>query len=497
MPRQTRGSKIGSSGLTERLKARNRGRREGQADLQAAMTARGTARNDLTPPLALVELPIDALRQPPRKVREFNEAHVQEIARAISSLGFCSPILIGKNNIVLDGQSRVEAARRLGLTNISAIRVDHLSESEQRLLGLAVNRLGEKGYWNLEELKIELEELIRVDAPLDVTGFTLDEIDQIVFDDPPTAIEAGPLEPEKGAVAVARPGDVFLLGAHKLVCANATDSDAWRLLMRGDEPARLLLTDEPYNVKIQGHVSGSGHREFVQASGEMSDAQFQKFNDDWTAAAIPWLCGGAVFGSFIDWRGYPMVHSAATKAGLSPLNLIVWGKTNAGMGSLYRSQHELLPLYKVGSAQHTNNVELGKRGRWRSNLWTYPGASSLGSDPRKGLQDHPTVKPLAMIADTLLDVTNRGDLVRDPFLGSGTTLIACEKTSRVCRGFELDPLYVDAIIRRFETIMGAHAVLTETGERFADVATRRSIEQATVQAGESDRSGQINSDGTK
>jgi DNA modification methylase len=185
-------------------------------------------------------------------------------------------------------------------------------------------------------------------------------------------------------------------------------------------------------VKIAGHVTGGAHREFAMASGEMSDAEFLDFNSRWIAAAIAHLSDGGVFGTFIDWRGWPIVCAAATRLGLDPLNLIVWGKTNAGMGSLYRSQHELLPLFKKGDAPPVNNIELGKRGRWRSNLWTYPGASSMGSDARRGLQDHPTVKPTAMLQDALLDLANRGDIVLDPFLGSGSTLIAAEATGRVC-----------------------------------------------------------------
>ena len=253
--------------------------------------------------------------------------------------------------------------------------------------------------------------------------------------------------------------------------------------MDGDPPARLVLTDEPYNVKIAGHVTGGGHREFAMASGEMSDAEFLAFNEAWMEAALPHLCDGGVFGTFIDWRGAPTVAAAAAKLGLTPLNLIVWAKTNAGMGSLYRSQHELLPLFKKGDAPHVNNVELGKRGRWRSNVWTYPGASSLGSDARRGLQDHPTVKPTAMLEDALLDLTNRGDIVLDPFLGSGSTLIAADKTGRVCRGVELDPLYVDVIIRRYEAATGEPAVLVETGETFADLAARRAGEAQQPKAG--------------
>ena len=222
-----------------------------------------------------------------------------------------------------------------------------------------------------------------------------------------------------------------------------------------EEKARLILTDEPYNVPVAGHVTSGVHREFLMASGEMTDAEFRAFNAAWIGASLPHLCDGGLFGTFIDWRGYPAVIAAALQLGLAPFNLIVWAKTNAGMGSLYRSQHELLPLFKKGKAPHINNVELGKNGRWRSNVWTYPGASSMGSEARQGLQHHPTVKPVAMLEDALLDMTERGDIVLDPFLGSGSTLIAAEKTGRRCRGVELDPLYVDVILRRYEAHDGA------------------------------------------
>ena len=209
------------------------------------------------------------------------------------------------------------------------------------------------------------------------------------------------------------------------------------------------------------------------ASGEMSAAKFFAFNSDWMNAALPFLCDGGVFGTFIDWRGYPTVFAAASQLALNPLNLIVWAKTNAGMGSLYRSQHELLPLFKKGGLPHVNNIELGRKGRWRSNVWTYPGASSLGSEARRGLEDHPTVKPTALLADALLDLTNRGDIVLDPFLGSGSTLMAAERIGRCCRGVELDPLYIDVILRRYENETGKSAVLEETGETFAELSVRR------------------------
>jgi DNA modification methylase len=246
--------------------------------------------------------------------------------------------------------------------------------------------------------------------------------------------------------------------------------------MRGEQ-ARLVLTDEPYNVPIAGHVTGGAHREFVMASGEMSETEFAGFNEAWIAASLAHLVEGGVLGTFIDWRGLPVVQGAAARQGLAALNLVVWAKTNAGMGSLYRSQHELLPLYKKGGGPHVNNVALGRKGRWRSNVWTYAGASSLGSDARRGLQDHPTVKPVAMLEDALLDLTHRGEVVADPFLGSGSTLVAAERTGRRCFGVELDPAYVDLICRRYEEITGTPVALEGTGETLEALARRRAAER--------------------
>jgi DNA modification methylase len=407
-----------------------------------------------------------------RKLRKSDPAHVREIANSINTLGFNVPLLIGKDNIVVDGDSRLEAAKLLGLSSVPCIRVDHLDETEQRLLRLAVNRLGEKGFWDVGELEAEFKELIIADVPIEISGFGSDEIDQVVIGGNEDRCEAGDLAPLPGASASARVNDLFLLGSHLLICGDATDPAVVRRLMRTDV-ARMVLTDEPYNVAIGGHVTGGDHREFVMASGEMTDSQFLDFNQKWMDAVLPHLVDGGILGTFIDWRGLPIAHTAATGLGLTPLNLVVWAKTNAGMGSLYRSQHELLPLFKKGAASNVNNISLGKRGRHRTNLWTYPGASSLGSDARKGLQDHPTVKPTAMLQDALIDLTNRGEIVLDPFLGSGSTLIAAENTGRVCCGIELDPLYVDVIIRRYEAETGAAVVLADSGETFEKVAARR------------------------
>jgi DNA modification methylase len=464
--------------LTDQLGEKSRHRRDRQERLAKAFTAR-PRRNDILPRLELSDIPIADLRPSARKVRKLDPAHVREVASSISALGFCVPLLVGRDNEIINGEVSYEAAKQLGLDRLPCVRIGHLSLEEQRVLRLAVNRLAEKGEWDLDALKIEFEELILLDAPIEITGFSPAEIDHVILGEAADGLEQGPLEPDP-ATAVARVGDIFQLGPHRIVCGDATDSSVLARLLEGDASARLILTDEPYNVKIAGNVTGGGHREFAMASGEMTDAEFLVFNDAWIAAVLPYLCDGGVFGSFIDWRGSPTVHSAATKLGLVPLNLIVWAKTNAGMGSLYRSQHELLPLFKKGTASHINNVELGKRGRWRSNVWTYPGASSLGSDARRGLKDHPTVKPTAMLEDALLDLSNRSDIVVDPFLGSGSTLIAADKTGRVCRGVELDPLYVDVIVRRYEAATGNPAVLVETGEALDLLAVRRAREAAPV-----------------
>ena len=431
--------------FTERLRRKSRVRRDHQERLAKASAAR-PRRNDILPRLELSEIRIADLRPSPRKVRKLDPAHVREVASSIGALGFCVPLLVGRDNEIINGEVSCEAARQLGLDRVPCVRIGHLSPEEQRVLRLAVNRLAEKGEWDLDALKIEFEELILLDAPIEITGFSPAEIDHVILGDAAEGLEQGPLEPE-AATAIAWVGDIFQLGPHRIVCGDATDPSVLARLLEGDAPARLVLTDEPYNVRVAGNVTRGDHREFAMASGEMTDAEFLAFNRAWIATVLPYLCDGGILGTFIDWRGLPTVHSAVGCLGLVPLNLIVWAKTNAGMGSLYRSQHELLPLFTKGSRPHVNNIELGKRGRWRSNVWTYPGASSLGSDARRGLKDHPTVKPTAMLEDALLDLTNRGDIVIDPFLGSGSTLIAAEATGRVCRGVELDPLYVDVIMR--------------------------------------------------
>jgi ParB-like nuclease domain/DNA methylase len=359
--------------IKSKLKAKSRARRDAFSAQSGPQGFRSARRNDISPLLALTETPIAQLRPPARETRKIAAGHVKEVADSISALGFCVPVLVGQGDRVLDGWVRVQAAKALGLDRVPCVRVDHLTEAEQRLLRIAVNRLGEKGEWDVDALRLEFEELILEEAPIEVSGFTFDEIDHILLSEADQAIERGPLAPEPQAMAVARIGDVFVLGAHRIVCGSAADPEVLSRLIAGDPGARLVLTDEPYNVPIAGHVTSGRHREFAMASGEMSDAEFLAFNEAWIAAAMPCLCDGGILATFIDWRGYPTVSAAANKLSLKPLNLIVWAKTNAGMGS--------------STAPSMNSCRCSRKGPRHSSItsnWADAAAGARTSGPIRG-----------------------------------------------------------------------------------------------------------------
>ena len=277
------------SPLTEQLKSKSRDRREDLTHMARPGGTARAARNDVLPILELVRIGIDDLKTAQRKVRKKDPTHVREVAATISELGFCDPVLIGKDNLVLDGEIRVEAARLIGLASVPAIRIDHLSPAEQRLLRLAVNRLGEKGQWDLAELKIEFEELVLEDAPIEIVGFSVPEIDQILLDDEVAAVEQGPLAPEPDVHPVARVGDHFILGRHELICGDATDPRVLERLMHEDR-AQLLLSDEPYNVEIRGNVTRGAHREFVMASGRIGSST-SSMTPGWRPACLTFATG--------------------------------------------------------------------------------------------------------------------------------------------------------------------------------------------------------------
>jgi len=304
--------------LRHDLEVKCRHRREELATLSTSSPPPYLIRNDLVPKLAFVECAPSDLVVPARNVRKVKPTHLREVAAAISSFGFCDPVLIDERNTVLDGVVRVEAAKLLGLPHIPCIRADHLTAAERRLVRVALNRLSEKGSWNLDTLKLELKELILDDAPIQITGFSIPQIDHIIVGENPAAVETGPLTPEPGAKSIVQVGDIFALGEHHIIiCGDSTDPGVLEVLMFGEDKARLILTDEPYNGSLADHETSGQHREFLLGSGEMDDAEFQAFNMAWIGACLPYLCDGGLCATFIDWRGYPAVVAAVRRHGQS------------------------------------------------------------------------------------------------------------------------------------------------------------------------------------
>jgi len=418
--------------------------------------------------------PVAGLRGDPGNARTHPPKQLRLIAKSIEHFGFINPIVVDADGQILAGHGRYAAARQLGLPEVPTIRIDHLTSAQRRAFMLADNRIAELADWDRDLLKIQLEELDSVDFDLDLTGFSIPEIDAILDDGAGEPEEAMPT-PEPGP-SVSRLGDLWLLGPHRLLCGSALEAVSYAALM-AEERAHVVFADPPYNVPIQGHVSGHGkvrHREFAMASGEMSKAAFTEFLRTAFAHLVAYSIDGSIHFQCIDWRHMQEMQAAAD--GLYELkNLCVWNKDNGGMGGLYRSKHELIFVFKAGRGAHRNNVELGRHGRNRTNVWDYPGQNTFHSRRSEELAAHPTVKPVALVADALRDVSDRGDVVLDPFSGSGTTILAAERTHRQARGLELDPAYVDVALRRYADATGQVPRLAATGQTFAEVAAARAI----------------------
>lgn len=463
-----------SNVLKGQLKAGSRARREELAAMAALERAAGSKRNDLLPLSTLEYVPLDQLKLPVRNIRGRSAPHITRVRQSMLTLGAATPAIVTHAYEVVDGATRLAAAGELGLDAYPCFVLPaSYTPDEIRLLRLTLNRTQELGQFALPELKLELQELRAIGAPLEVTSFTIPEIDQLCLDDVEIEVDVGPLEPDRSRVSVVRLGDIFELGPHRIVCGDARDPDVLAQLFEGDDQAALLLTDVPYNLRVAGLVTSGDHAEFAMASGEMSRDEFVQFNADWMVAAEAHVRNGGLLASFIDFRSVEILLAQGRTMGLALLNMIVWAKTNGGQGSLWRSQHELLPVFKKGAAPHTNNVELGRHGRWRSNVWNYPGASSLGSDAREGLKAHPTVKPTTLLEDALLDVTRPDEIVLDVFLGSGSLLMAAEATQRRCRAVEIEPHYVEVALRRWMTATGRMPTLASSGETFEALSHRR------------------------
>jgi DNA modification methylase len=414
--------------------------------------------------------------------RTHSKKQIRQIAASIERFGFNNPVLIDGAGGIVAGHGRVEAAKVLGIDTVPTICLEDLSKAEIRAYVIADNRLAELAGWDRGLLALELQGLFDLDLDFEVTltGFETPEID-ILFGELDGEDEEDPADdvpPIAAGPPVSRLGDIWCIGKHRLICGDATDPKTYARLLDGAE-AQMVFTDPPYNVSIDGHVSGLGkvkHREFAMASGEMSENEFTAF----LATAFRHLAGhsadGAIHFICMDWRHIGEIVAAGKGAYSELKNLCVWSKTNGGMGSLYRSQHELIFVFKAGTAPHINNVELGKHGRYRTNVWSYPGINSFGKDRNAELALHPTVKPVKLVADAILDCSRRGGIVLDAFAGSGTTLAAAERTGRRGYGIELDPRYCDVIVRRVAAAAKAGAIHASSGKSFVEIGQDRAAE---------------------
>ncbi|MBW0145782.1 site-specific DNA-methyltransferase [Sphingomicrobium clamense] len=423
---------------------------------------------------------VSTIKPARRNARTHSKSQISQIARSIERFGFTNPVLLGDDDVIVAGHGRVEAARLLCIGDVPCLYLHGMSEADRRAYMLADNKLALKAGWDMEILALELGELQELDFEMDLTGFDLPEIDAILCEADAAStetVDASDDCPELPADkdVVSRLGDTWKLGRHMLVCGDAKDPEVIGRLMGGDRAA-MVFTDPPYNVPITGHVCGMGkqkHREFAEASGEMTSSQFEEFLRVSFENLASACSDGAIIFTCMDWRHLREALGAGHAAFTELKNICVWSKTNGGMGTFYRSQHEMVLAWKVGKAPHTNNFGLGDKGRYRTNVWSYAGVNTFRAGRMDELASHPTVKPVALVADAIRDVSHRGQLVLDTFGGSGTTLVAAEKTGRVARLVEIDPVYCDVIIRRWQTLTGKNAVLGGTDDSHEQVAERR------------------------
>ncbi|MBL8689471.1 MAG: ParB N-terminal domain-containing protein [Rhodospirillaceae bacterium] len=419
---------------------------------------------------------LDTLSPPHRNPRTHSAKQVEQIAASIREFGFVNPILIDEASRILAGNGRAEAARKLGLKEVPTLLIGHMTAAQKRAYVIADNRIAEQADWDRSLLSLELEELQALGFEVELTGFSTAEIDLLLDDSSKSeASDPDDVTPLPKVQAVSRVGDVWSLGPHRIICGDALDRATYDAVLPG-ELAQMVFTDPPFNVKIRGHVSSSkriAHREFAMASGEMSPAAFVRFLGKAFRLLISTSVDGSIHFICMDWRHVGEMLEASQGVYHEFKNICVWAKTNAGMGSFYRSQHELVFVFKNGAATHINNFGLGDKGRYRTNVWQYPGVNSADPRRRQELEMHPTVKPTALVADAIRDCSRRDGLILDPFGGSGTTILAAERTGRRARLIEIDPIYVDVAIRRWQDRTGGQATLTSTGQTFEKVFEQR------------------------
>lgn len=420
--------------------------------------------------------------------RKHSTKQLNNLERTIRELGFINPIIVDETNTVLAGHARLDVAKRLKMETVPIVSVSGLSIQQKRAYVIADNRMTDLSEWDPEKLHIEIETIL-ADGEFDVelTGFDTSEID-LMFepdekndeDDDPADLQDGDIEQTP---PITQQGDLWALGKHKLYCGNALEKESYETLMDNNK-AQMCFTDPPYNVSVKGHIRTSDDfAEFPMASGEMSQNEFTSFLAAFLEQVKDFSINGSIHYVCMDWRHINELQNAATPIFGSPKQLCVWVKNNGGMGSFYRSQHELIFVFKNGKAQHINNFSLGENGRYRTNVWHYKGVNSFGTDREEELAMHPTVKPIAMVKDGIMDCSKHGGIILDPFCGSGTTIMAAEKSGRICYGMELDPTYVDVTIKRWQRLYSEPVIHTQTGLTYEEVKLKRQNDSSTQPSG--------------
>lgn len=425
---------------------------------------------------------LNKLQLNPKNVRTHPKKQIALLARAIEQFGLVAPVVADENLVILAGHARVEAAGASGLKTVPVIVLSGLSDAKRRAFMLADNKIAEMAGTDRQAAALEIGELQPLleaeGLSIDLTGFAPAEIDSLLDDHAEPEIDPIDDLSQSATTPVTEVGDLWLMGPHRLLCGDARNAADFDTLLLNDRAA-MVFTDPPYNVRIAG-IQGRGkikHREFAEASGEMSRAEFTAFLTEVLSLTAFHSADGSIHYVCMDWRHMAELQAAGEQAYSELKNLVVWNKTNAGQGSFYRSQHELIFVFKNGTAAHLNTFELGQHGRNRSNVWTYPGANTFRTGRMKDLAMHPTVKPVAMVADAMRDCSRRGDIVLDPFIGSGTTIMAAERVGRRGFGLELDPLYVDVAVRRWQAVTRRDAVLANDGRIFEEISAERASSQ--------------------
>ena len=414
---------------------------------------------------------IEEIKQNRKELRKFTDSEIEITTKVVKRFGFQVPIIIDNKNQVVLGAALLKAALNLNMEEVPVVEVQNLSEKELNTFTIAINKISMMGELDLENFAYDIQELL-FDIDLNLTpeelGFSSIEMDNLLFtcgfEDGDDKEDTPIVKDIEKVNVVAKIGDIIKLGRHILYCGDALQEESYQKLI-GDEKADLVITDPPYNVKIQGNVTKQKqHKDFVQASGEMTPEEFTKFLNNAFSRLKNFSTPSSLHYIFMDWKHLQEVQSATKDVYDKLLNICVWNKLKGGMGSFYRSQHEFCLVYKNKAGSYCNNIELGKNGRNRTNVWDYPGMSTSNKQAKKLRELHPTVKPVAMLMDIMLDASNYGDLVLDCFGGSGSTLMAAQECGRRARIIEISPEYCDIIIHRWEELTGEKHEIVSRGE---------------------------------